>query len=160
MSIYSDKLAQVQVVINCQYSVAQFCTGEDGLAYISGAPSIDDVMSYNSLTTIVCYSPETRHLLNCFFIAGQHSLLFPGNWDVAFSRRGYEPCSLGHRSQTTWSKLIYQAWANNSTSPRYSTKTRHFRKYSCMNLWKKTPSYSPQVRVKYLYFRRIWRILV
>ena len=28
-------------------------TGEDTLAYILGAPSIDDVMSYNSLTTLV-----------------------------------------------------------------------------------------------------------
>ena len=30
----------------------------------------------------------------------------------------------------------YQAWANNSTSPRYSTKTRCFGNYSSMNLWK------------------------
>ena len=45
MSIYSDKLAHVQVVINYLYSVAQLCTGEDMLAYISGALSIDDVMS-------------------------------------------------------------------------------------------------------------------
>ena len=29
MSIYSDKLAHVQVVTNCQYSVAQMCTRED-----------------------------------------------------------------------------------------------------------------------------------
>ena len=29
MSIYSDKLAQVQVVINCRYSVAQICTRKD-----------------------------------------------------------------------------------------------------------------------------------
>ena len=28
-SFYSDKLAHVQVVINCQYSVAQMCTCED-----------------------------------------------------------------------------------------------------------------------------------
>ena len=51
MNIYSDKLSHVQVVINCQYSVAQKCTHEDGLAYISGVPSIDDVMSHNLLTT-------------------------------------------------------------------------------------------------------------
>ena len=51
MSMYSDKLAHVQVVINCPYSVAQMCTREDVLAYILGAPSIDDVMSYNWLTT-------------------------------------------------------------------------------------------------------------
>ena len=51
MSIYSDKLAHVQVVINCQYFLAQLCTCEDGLAYILGTLSIDDVMSRNSLTT-------------------------------------------------------------------------------------------------------------
>ena len=44
MSIYSDKLAHIQVVINCPYSV---CTREDVL----GAPCIDYVMSFNSLTT-------------------------------------------------------------------------------------------------------------
>ena len=52
MSIYWDKLAHVQVVINCWYSVAQMCTREDMLAHILGAPYFDDVMSYNSLTTI------------------------------------------------------------------------------------------------------------
>ena len=46
-----DKLSHVQVVFNCQNTEAQMCTREDALAYISGAPSIDDVMSYNSLTT-------------------------------------------------------------------------------------------------------------
>ena len=51
MSIYSDKLVHVQVVINCRYSVAQLCTHEDTLAYLSGALSIDDLMSYNLLTT-------------------------------------------------------------------------------------------------------------
>ena len=50
--IYLDKLAHVQVVINCRYFVAQLCTREDGLAYISGVPPIDDVMSYDSLTTV------------------------------------------------------------------------------------------------------------
>ena len=53
MSIYSDKLAHAQVIINCQNSVAQLCTREDGLAYILGAPSIDDIMSYNLLTTSI-----------------------------------------------------------------------------------------------------------
>ena len=51
MSIYSDKLPQVQIIINCLHSAAQFCTGKDTLAYISSAQTIDDVMSYNSLTT-------------------------------------------------------------------------------------------------------------
>ena len=45
MSTYSDKLAHVQVIINCPYFIAQLCTCEDGLAYILGAPSIDDVIS-------------------------------------------------------------------------------------------------------------------
>ena len=53
ISIYSDKLAHVEVVINCRYSVAQICTHEDMLAYILGAPSIDDIMSHNLLTTYV-----------------------------------------------------------------------------------------------------------
>ena len=47
MNIYLAKLAHVQVIINCQYSVAQLCTHENGLAYISGTSSKDDVMSYN-----------------------------------------------------------------------------------------------------------------
>ena len=33
-----DKLAQVQVVIKCRYSVAQMCTLEDTLAHNLGAP--------------------------------------------------------------------------------------------------------------------------
>ena len=45
MNIYSDKLAHLQVVINCLYSVAQMCTCEDTLAYILGTPSIDDVIT-------------------------------------------------------------------------------------------------------------------
>ena len=47
-----NKLSQVQVVINYQNTNAQMCTRKDALAYISGAPSIDDVMSFNSLTKI------------------------------------------------------------------------------------------------------------
>ena len=48
---YSDKLAHVQVVVNCQYSITQMCTCEDMLAHNLGAPYCDDIMSYNSLTT-------------------------------------------------------------------------------------------------------------
>ena len=48
MSIYSYKLAQAQVVINCSNSVAQMCTREDTFAQNLGAPYIDDAMSYNS----------------------------------------------------------------------------------------------------------------
>ena len=51
MSIYSDKLAHVQVVINSPYSIAEMCTREDALAFILGAPSIDDVLSYNLHTS-------------------------------------------------------------------------------------------------------------
>ena len=53
MSIYLDKLAHVQVVINCPYSVAQMCTRKDMLAHNIGTPYFDDVTSYNSLTTTV-----------------------------------------------------------------------------------------------------------
>ena len=51
MRIYSDKSSYVQVVINCQNSVAQMCTREDALTHNLGTPCIEDVMSYNSLTT-------------------------------------------------------------------------------------------------------------
>ena len=40
MSIYSNKLAHVQVVINFQYSVAQLRTHEDTLTHILGAVCI------------------------------------------------------------------------------------------------------------------------
>ena len=53
MSIYSDKLAHVQVVINCRYYVAQICTCEDTLAQYLSAPYLDNVMSHNELTTPV-----------------------------------------------------------------------------------------------------------
>ena len=45
MSIYSDKLAHVQVVINCRDSIAQICTHEDTLLHNLGSPYLDDVMS-------------------------------------------------------------------------------------------------------------------
>ena len=51
MSIYSDKLAHVQVVFNCRYSIAQMCDREDTLAHYLGGPFIDDFMSYNTLIT-------------------------------------------------------------------------------------------------------------
>ena len=56
MSIYSDKLAHIQVVINSRYFIAQMCTCEDTLAHNLGAPYIDDIMSYNSLTTLISLS--------------------------------------------------------------------------------------------------------
>ena len=46
MSIYSDKLAHVQVIINYRYSVSHMCTREDTLAHILGAPYVDDFMIY------------------------------------------------------------------------------------------------------------------
>ena len=62
ISIYSDKLAHIQVVINYRYSVAQLYTREDGLAYILGAPFIDDFVSYDLLTTIVIACNESYTL--------------------------------------------------------------------------------------------------
>ena len=43
MSIYSDKLSQVQV--NCQYSIAQLYIREDRLVHNLGALYFDGVMS-------------------------------------------------------------------------------------------------------------------
>ena len=51
MSIYLDKLADGQFIINCQYSVAQMCNPKDMLARFLCAPSIDDVMRNNTLKT-------------------------------------------------------------------------------------------------------------
>ena len=48
---YSDKLAHLQVFVNCQYFVAQMGTREDTLAHYLGAPFIDDVMTHNTLIT-------------------------------------------------------------------------------------------------------------
>ena len=48
LSIYSDKLAHILVVINCLSFVAPMCTREDMLAHNLGAPYNDDVMSVNA----------------------------------------------------------------------------------------------------------------
>ena len=53
MSVYSDNLAHAQVVINCPYSVAHLCTSEAMLAYNLGALHFDNVVNYNSLTTLL-----------------------------------------------------------------------------------------------------------
>ena len=53
MSIYSDKIAHLQVVVNCQYSIAQMCTRKDTLAHYLGAPYLDDVISQNELTEVI-----------------------------------------------------------------------------------------------------------
>ena len=80
MTSYLDKL---QVVINCRYYVAQMCIRKDGLAYILGAPSIDVVMSYNSLTTIrllletilkIAYHKVIKKIFGCSQI-GNHSFV-------------------------------------------------------------------------------------
>ena len=55
MSIYLDKLAHIQVVLNCRYSVEQMCTREDMHAHYLGAPFIDDVMRHNKLITQCFY---------------------------------------------------------------------------------------------------------
>ena len=69
MSIYSDKLAHTQVVINCLYSVAHLCTSEVMLAHNLGALNFDDVISYNLLTTLGClvFRPPVYAALMGFF---------------------------------------------------------------------------------------------
>ena len=54
MRIYLDKLAHVQVVINCQYSVAQMCIWKDTHARLFTCDILDDVMSQYELTTSFC----------------------------------------------------------------------------------------------------------
>ena len=49
---YLDKLAHIQVIISCQYSIAQMCTREDTVAQYLGAPYLDEVMSHKELTAI------------------------------------------------------------------------------------------------------------
>ena len=51
ISIYSEKLAHVQVLINCQFSVAQMRTWKDIHARLLMRTVLDDVMSQIELTT-------------------------------------------------------------------------------------------------------------
>ena len=52
MSIYSDKLAHVQVVINCRYSIAQMCTLEDiHVPLLSWSSLLNPEGRKNDLTT-------------------------------------------------------------------------------------------------------------
>ena len=53
MSIYSDKLAHVQVVINCRYSVVQMCTWDGIHSPLFMCAVLVDVMSQNEVTTLV-----------------------------------------------------------------------------------------------------------
>ena len=52
MNIYSYKLAQVQVIINCQYFIAQMCTWEETYACLFKRAVLDDSMCQNELTTV------------------------------------------------------------------------------------------------------------
>ena len=65
LALYSDKLAQIQVVINCRYSIAQMCIRKNTLARYLGTQSLDDVMSHNELTTIVQWSLHKNVVQPC-----------------------------------------------------------------------------------------------
>ena len=52
MSIYFNKLAHIQVLINCRYSVAQMHTWEDIHARLFTRAVVDEVMSQSELTTV------------------------------------------------------------------------------------------------------------
>ena len=58
MSIYSEKLAQVQVLINCRYLIAPSEPMKMPPLINVGALYIDDIMSYNSLTTVCFWCNE------------------------------------------------------------------------------------------------------
>ena len=67
MRIYSDKLAHIQVVINCRYFVAQMCTLEDTLAHNLDAPYFGEVMSYLDKLAHI------QVVINCgYFVAQIH----------------------------------------------------------------------------------------
>ena len=76
MSIYSDKLAYEQVVINCRYSVAQMCTCEDTPAHYLGTLFNDDVMRHNTLITQVNILVCIAHLIFSF----KCLLTYPEGW--------------------------------------------------------------------------------
>ena len=69
MSIYSDKLAHVQVFINCRYSNAQMCTCEDTLAHYLGAPFIYVIMRHNThITEYYVYTKSSQGKISYFLI--------------------------------------------------------------------------------------------
>ena len=87
-----------QVVINCQYSVAQMCTREDTLGHYLGALIIDDVMRHNMLITHTNQTDASGvfeillyFLILWFLIAGGHS---------------HEP---GHDGGKDWDSSNYQS---------------------------------------------------
>ena len=57
-------------------------------------------------------------------------------------------------------KCTDQTSANNSTRYLYFLKTRQFRNYLCMNLWKSTQNYLTRPWVEYLYFGQLWWLLI
>ena len=59
MSIYSDKSAHVQVVINCRYSIAQMCSWEDIHDRLFMRAVVDDIMSQNELETQEALKKQT-----------------------------------------------------------------------------------------------------
>ena len=65
---YLAKLAHLQLVINCRYSVAQLCTRENMLAHILGMPYIDDVMSFDLLTTRFYINVFSRFAVQIFLL--------------------------------------------------------------------------------------------
>ena len=66
-----DKLAHIQAVLNCRYSVEQMCTREDTLAQFLGALYLEDVMNQNELTTVdikTLYGEDWVYSnIHCFF---------------------------------------------------------------------------------------------
>ena len=72
MSIYSDKLAHLLVIINCPYFVVPMCTREDALAHNLGVPYFDDIMSNNSLTTSIAHSRVLKYSSNEFGSGGEN----------------------------------------------------------------------------------------
>ena len=50
ISIYSNKLAHVQVIMNC---LAHLCTSEATLAHNFGALHFDDVLSYKEYLSVI-----------------------------------------------------------------------------------------------------------
>ena len=110
--VYSDKLAHVQVVINCQYSIAQMCTWEDTHARLFSCAILDDVMSHSEFTTSIAPSRVLLGGFRSLLTPALKTLLKPS---VTFrdkrsnggqKRRVLEACS--------WSKLPVIQWAAKS----------------------------------------------
>ena len=68
MSIYSDKLAHVQVIFNSPYSVEQMCTREDTLGHNLVAPYILTSWAITRSQQYFCFfSLATHSRSHCFF---------------------------------------------------------------------------------------------